>query len=474
MITHKDLSIKEAHILAVKENTCVVMDRGTMTPTGRFIQAGMDAKVTIHPKYLSLLTSNTRYSLIQGGRASGKSFMTALYTLLLTYEKGQKILYTRYTMTSAADSIIAEFKGKIEDLGLEEDFDVQKDRVLNVKTGVEVLFKGMKTSSGFQTAALKSLTDITTYIVDEAEEVHDFEEFNKVNRSVRSQNAHNRVILILNAGVRTHWIYQQYFREADVADDFNGTNTFTNCTYVHTTYKDIEHLLDADYVKEINKMELHNTDRWREEFYGAWRNLNRGVIYENWTEGAYVVHGKQVLGLDFGFSNDETAALLVNCKVNPEGRNQLFVKEVLYEKELQPEDMYAKLHQNKNLVWTCDSARPEHIAKLKRLGANKTRGGKKPKIVDSIMLVKDFDLVIEGENLKWELENYCWKNKDIGLDEPIDRANHLLDALRYAVNYLWQRKGEYAVHASDDKLADKYLKRTITGDIWEGSGYAIG
>ena len=119
MITHKDLSIEEAHKLAVKENTCVVMDRGTMTPTGRFIQAGMDAKITIHPKYLRMLTSQTRYSLIQGGRASGKSFMTALYTLLLTYEEGQKILYTRYTMSSAGDSIISEFKGKIEELGLE-------------------------------------------------------------------------------------------------------------------------------------------------------------------------------------------------------------------------------------------------------------------------------------------------------------------------------------------------------------------
>ncbi len=91
------------------------------------------------------------------------------------------------------------------------------------------------------------------------------------------------------------------------------------------------------------------------------------------------------------------------------------------------------------------------------------------------MLVKDFDLIIDGENLKWELENYCWKNKDIGLDEPIDRANHLLDALRYSVNYLWSNKGNYAVHVSgDEDVANNYIRRTSTGYNYGDSGYALG
>ena len=477
MKVRPELNVKEAHKLALETGEVIVIEKGAMTPTGRFIEAGLDSKVNIIDKYIPLIEGDTRYSLIQGGRASGKSFMTSLFLLLLTYEKGQKILFTRYTMTSAESSIIPEFKGKIELLGLEDDFDVTNKEIVNTKTKASVLFKGMKASSGTQTANLKSLTDITCFVVDEAEEVYDFEDFDKVNKSVRSKNGQNRVMLILNAGVRTHWIYKKYFEELNIPDDHNGVEEYNNCTYIHTTYKDVYEYLDNEYVDEAEKLAQRNPEEYSQVFGGAWRNLHRGVIYTNWTEGKYEVHGREAIGLDFGFSRDQSAAVLCSIKWGGEGeRNTVFMKELLYEKELIADDIAVHLQPYRHLPVYGDNARPENINSLVRKGIRRAVSAEKPKLVDSIGLMKSFEFVVEGENLIWELQNYAWDLKNYGTDVPKDKDNHLCDAFRYGVNEMNKRKGYYAVHVSDDsdlQLADKFLKANGQS-IYENSGYAIG
>ena len=57
---------------------------------------------------------NIRYKHVKGGRGSGKSHALSVYLLMKTYNKGEVILYTRYTMVSASLSIIPEFYEKIE------------------------------------------------------------------------------------------------------------------------------------------------------------------------------------------------------------------------------------------------------------------------------------------------------------------------------------------------------------------------
>ena len=73
--------------------------------------------------------NQSRYFLVTGGRGSGKSFAVNVFLLLLTYERGHKILFTRYTMVSAASSIIPEFIEKLELMGVVEDFRITKDEI---------------------------------------------------------------------------------------------------------------------------------------------------------------------------------------------------------------------------------------------------------------------------------------------------------------------------------------------------------
>ena len=94
--------------------------------------------------------------ILTGGRFSAKSFTTSIAAGIFLKDFDYKILYTRYTMTAAKDSIIPEFLGGLEALKIANQFEVNLDRI-NHCNGGQVVFKGMKTSSGNQTAALKSL-----------------------------------------------------------------------------------------------------------------------------------------------------------------------------------------------------------------------------------------------------------------------------------------------------------------------------
>ena len=132
-----------------------------------------------HKKNWNKLGNQTRYFVITGGRGSGKSFEVGRFTSLLSFEVGHRILFTRQTMTSAHLSIIPEFKEKIELLNLNGNFEIRKSEILNTQSGSEIIFRGIKTSSGDQTANLKSLQGVTTWIVDEAEELTNKNKQNK-------------------------------------------------------------------------------------------------------------------------------------------------------------------------------------------------------------------------------------------------------------------------------------------------------
>jgi phage terminase large subunit len=160
-------------------------------------------EVKIHEKYIPLWQSDSRYYVITGGRGSGKSFGVAVFLLNLTYERGHKVLFSRYTMLSAQTSIIPEFIEKIELMGVSDQFRITKDEIINLTTGSSIMFKGIRTSSGNQTAALKSLNGVTTFVLDEAEELVDEDVFDKIDFSVRqSRESKTDVFLFLTLLLR--------------------------------------------------------------------------------------------------------------------------------------------------------------------------------------------------------------------------------------------------------------------------------
>lgn len=166
------------------------------------------------------LDGNQRYLHSDGTvtHNSGKSFNASTFIERLTFEQTpvekivHQILYTRYTMVSAGMSIIPEMMEKIELDGTTKYFKTTKTDIVNRMTGSRIMFRGIKTSSGNQTAKLKSIQGITTFVCDEAEEWTSEEEFDKIMLSIRKKGIQNRIIIIMNPCDSNHFIYKNTSR----------------------------------------------------------------------------------------------------------------------------------------------------------------------------------------------------------------------------------------------------------------------
>ena len=386
--------------------------------------------IKLHPKYEPIASANSRYFVITGGRGSGKSFAVNMLLCLLSLERGHKILFTRYTMTAAKISIIPEFLEKIELLDMQEYFEVTSDSIRNRLSGSEIIFKGIKTSSGDQTAALKSLQGITTWVLDEAEELTDEETFDKIDLSVRQKGIHNRVILIMNPATKAHWIYGRFFEAAGVQEGTCATNQDT--TYIHTTYLDNKSHLDDSFIKQVERIKKDRPDKYKHQILGGWLNKAEGVIFSNWELGEYP-KAESIYGMDFGFSVDPTT--LIATHINKD-KGIIYLKEHLYKPNLTTSDIYnatARIVGNSLVV--ADSAEPRLISELKARGLNIVPAVKGQGSVNAgIALLQDYRLIIDpdSKNLIKELNNYSWlENKVV----PIDKFNHAIDSARYSAYY---------------------------------------
>jgi len=398
--------------------------------------------ITLNNKYKPLFENDTRYFIITGGRGSSKSFGVGTFTNLLSFEQGHKILFTRQTMTSAHLSIIPEFQEKIELMELESKFEVNKSEITNTFSKSSIIFRGIKTSSGDQTANLKSLQGVTTWILDEAEELTDELTFDKINLSIRQKGKQNRVILILNPATKEHWIYKRFFEDRGVQEGFNGIKD--DVTYIHTTYLDNIDNLDVSFLNEVERVKEKNPEKYKHQILGGWLNKAEGVVFSNWRIGKFEEHSKSVYGQDYGFSIDPTTLDKVSIdKIN----KRIFIKECYHKTGLTTTQIYQEniKYVERELI-VADSAEPRLISELKTRGLT-IKGIEKPKIVDRIALMQDYELIVDPEsiNVIKELNNYVWHDKKS--QTPIDDYNHHLDPVGYVVWDLIGKpnKGKYTI-----------------------------
>lgn len=393
---------------------------------------------------MPIVESDSRYFIISGGRGSGKSFSVNALLVMLTYEQGHTILFTRYTLTSAYISIIPEFIDKLEQFGSIADFHITKDEILNKKTGSKIIFRGIKTSSGDQTANLKSLQGITTWVVDEAEELVDEQKFDTIDLSVRQQGKPNRIILILNPTTKEHFIYKRFFEDRGVQEGSNTTKE--NTTYIHTTYKDNIDNLSKSYIDQIEQMKVRRPDKYKQQMLGSWLNKAEGVIFNNWSVGEFKHIGTSVWGQDYGFAADPSTLVEVNIDST---NKRIYLKECFYLQRLTTSQI-AQLnlkHARDGLI-IGDSAEPRLLSEIKAKGCNVRPSIKgQGSITYGISLLQDYDIIVspDSTNLIKELNNYRWLERKS--NTPIDNWNHLIDAVRYAVGFQLQNpnRGKYTI-----------------------------
>ena len=342
-----------------------------------------------------------------------------------------RVLFTRYTMVSAHLSIIPEFLEKIALLGYENIFSVNKAEVVNTKNKSDILFRGIKTSAGNQTASLKSLTGVSNWVLDESEELVDEDIFDTIDLSIREKNIQNRIILILNPVTKEHWIYRRFFQDKGVQAGFNGVKD--NVCYIHSTYLDNKDNLSQSFLERIKTIKHRSYKKYQHKILGGWLDKAEGVVFENWSICEFNPDGLQTsCGMDFGFSIDPDS--LTEVAIDKK-HNKIYLKEHIYKNGLKSQELaQIVLEKVGNMLIIADSSEPRLIADLKHLGVN-IKPVKKGTIESGITRMQDYELIVspESTNIAKELNNYIYSDKSSKL--YVDSYNHAIDGIRYNVIY---------------------------------------
>lgn len=381
---------------------------------------------------------------ITGGRYSQKSFAVGTFSCIAAKDFVHRVLYTRYTLTAAEDSIIPEFNEKIDILNCHRSFEVTKDRIAGFN-GSKIVFKGIKTSSGNQTANLKSLKNFSMFILEEAEEMPSFDNWDKIKKSIRALDVRNLNILLLNPTTKTHWIYTELFEDKGIQEGFNGIKD--NVLYIHSTYLDMERefipdsiWLDFEDKRQAYELYLAGNDDpkvikkalyYKHVVLGGWLSAAEGVIFENWSIGEFDDSLPFGFGQDFGFSVDPST--LVKVAINRKHK-KIYVKECFYKTGMNTDDIYlANLnHAGFTHEIVADSAEPRLISEIKARGLNMVTATKGPgSVTAGIKLIQDYEIIIDpsSTNAIREINNYVWHDKKSGV--PVDAFNHIWDPVRY-------------------------------------------
>ena len=389
-----------------------------------------------------------RYRVVKGSRASKKSKTTALWFIynMMKY-KDANTLVIRKTFRTLKDSCFTELKWAAKRLHAEHLWTFRSNplEAEYIPTGQKIYFRGLDDPLKV-TSVTVDIGCLCWMWIEEAYEVMKEDDFNVLDESIRGEvpeGLFKQITLTFNPWNEHHWIKKRFF-DAEPDPDILATTTNYMCN---------EWLDEAD-MKVFETMRKNNPRRYAVAGLGGWGIVD-GLVYENWKEEAFDYTSEaflaehqnliSVFGLDFGYTNDPTAFF---CGLLDLDNKKLFVFDEIYEKGMSNKkiaDTIQAMGYGKEKI-TADSAEPKSIDELKALGI-RARGAVKGKdsINNGIQWIQDLEIIIHPRcvNFLTEISNYTWDQDKFGvkLNVPIDDFNHLMDAMRYALEkYIAKKK----------------------------------
>ncbi|AGH56719.1 phage terminase large subunit [Cellulophaga phage phiST] len=389
-----------------------------------------DGELKINPIFEPLFEDNLndpRYYQVYGGRGSGKSFSATMAGILKTYSNYKhKVLFLRQVMASSEDSTIADVRAGIAMIGKQADFRESKGQIINITTGSTISFKGIR-STGNQTAKLKSLSGITTLIIEEAEEVESFAEFSKVDESIRIIGKPLKIILVYNpTSAIASWIHKEWFVKG-----IPNVARFSDTVYLHSTYKDNLKNLNASVIARYESLKDSNPTYYTNTILAEWTIEAAGRVYDGWGHYPYFDEDGDVwYGLDFGYGGkDKTALIKVTWK------DDRYYVEEMFCANLSLRETITKMRKL-NIPFTAkifaDSAVPELITQIREGGFLSIRKATKGDKAAGIKKVQDKEIILVGDDSTELYFGYMTFARDSKGNLP--HEPDALAAMRYAIN----------------------------------------
>ena len=375
-----------------------------------------------------------RYRVCKGSRGSKKSKTAALNMIyrIIKYPLSNGLCVRRYSNT-LRDSVFSDLKWAIHKLHLDDYFEctVSPMQIVRRTTGQKILFRGL--DDGLKITSISVDYGVLCFIwIEEAFEVTNEDDFNKLDMSVRGEvleGYFKQITLTFNPWSATSWLKARFF---DVVDD----DIFTK-----TTTWECNEWLDASDRNLFLKMKVNNPRRYKTEGDGDW-GIAEGLIYEKVRLENFSIDNikaipsiKSAFGLDFGFT-DPNAFI---CMLIDNTAMKIYVFDEWYKtgatNKVIAQAIKDKGYGGQRII--CDSAEPKSIAELQEedINAEASRKGK-DSVNHGIQLIQNYEIVVHDINcpeFKKEILNYCWTKDKNGkpTDKPDHEFSHGMDAMRY-------------------------------------------
>lgn len=378
-----------------------------------------------------------RYRVVKGSRASKKSTTTAMNMIwrIMKYPNSNGLV-VRKVFRTIKDSCFAQLKWAIHRLGVDKYWQATNSPLeLTYKpTGQKILFRGLDDPLKVTSISVDQGT-ICFLWIEEAYEVMKEEDFDMLDESIRGEvpdGLFKQITLTLNPWNDRHWIKKRFFDNE--SDDVLAITTNYMCN----------EWLDEGDLKMFERMKLNNPKRYRVAGLGEWGTVD-GLVYENIEEVKFNIDEirnkkgvESAFGLDFGYTNDPTALF---CGLIDLDDNKIYVFDEMYEKGLSNKKIYEKIadlgYIKERII--ADSAEPKSIDELRDLGLRRIVAAEKGQdsIRSGIQFVQNYKIIVHPRcvNFLTEVYNYQWDKDKFGtsINKPIDDFNHLMDAMRYAL-----------------------------------------
>ena len=378
-----------------------------------------------------------RYRVCKGSRGSKKSKTTALFFIysMMKYP-GANLLVVRKVYRTLKDSCFTDLKWAINILGVQDYWSVKESplEIIYIPTGQKILFRGLDDPLKVTSITVET-GNLCWAWIEEAYEINKEQDFNMLDESIRGtveEPLYKQITLTFNPWNERHWLKKRFF---DVEDE--------NIMAKTTNYMCNEWLDDSDK-KLFEDMKKNNPRRYQVAGLGNW-GIVEGLVYENWEEKEFDVNEiskrkgvKSAFGLDFGYTNDPSAFF---CGLIDVTNKEIYVFDEIYKNAMKnrqiAEEIIRKGYGKEKIV--ADSQEPKSIDELYDLGLKGIRKSRKGRdsINNGVQYIQDYKIIIHPRcvNFITEISNYMWdKDKfDNPINKPVDDFNHLMDAMRYAL-----------------------------------------
>lgn len=383
------------------------------------------------------------YRVVKGSRGSKKSKTIAINMIyrIMKYPESN-LLVIRRVFNTLRNSCRADLIWAINRLKVNHLWRVPKGEhtLTYLPTGQQILFAGLD-----DPLKLTSITVAQGYLnfvwIEEAFQIEKQEMFETLEESIRGilpPHLFHQITLSFNPWSEDHWLRKRFYNDTydrEYTDDL---------IYAITTDYTMNEFLDEVTLKRFEEMKIKRPNRFRVAGLGEW-GIAEGLVYNNWEIldfDAIELLKKDfsletAFGLDFGFTNDPSAFIAVIVDLR---NKRLFIFDEFYKKRLLNNEIAEEIKirgYSKDEI-TADCAEAKSIEEIRRHGISRIKQSSKGKgsVNQGIQYIQQFDIYVHPKctNTIMEFKNYVWEEKNgITLNKAADNYNHLMDALRYAL-----------------------------------------